>query len=231
MRIDIVSVFPEYLEPLNLSLVGKAIERTQIELYVHDLRDFTSDVHRTVDDAPFGGGPGMVMKAEPWAQCIDSLIDAGEGNPELIIPTPSGNVFKQSDAQDLSQAEWLIIACARYEGIDSRVADYYRERIKVRELSIGDYVLAGGEAAALVMVEATARLIPGVLGNPTSAVDDSFSDSNQGLLEGPVYTRPENWRGEEVPSVLLSGNHSEIRKWREAKSKERTQEKRPELLN
>ena len=236
MRIDIVSVFPEYLEPLKLSLVGKAIERGQIDLNVHELRAFTSDKHQTVDDSPFGGGPGMVMMPEPWALCLESILESAEPTgsatkPTLIIPAPSGRQFTQAQAADLSDREWLIFACGRYEGIDSRVAEYFADKCEVRELSIGDYVLAGGEVAALVMVEAIARLVPGVLGNPESHSDDSFSDSNNGLLEGPIYTRPETWRGLSVPPVLLSGNHAAVAQWRREQSRERTASIRPDLLD
>lgn len=235
MRIDIVSVFPEYLEPLKLSLVGKAIERGQIDLHVHDLREFTSDKHKTVDDAPFGGGPGMVMLPEPWALCLESILESGadstaSAKPTLVIPAPSGTQFNQPVATDLAEHEWLIFACGRYEGIDSRVAEYFADKCEVRELSIGDYVLAGGEVAALVMVEAIARLIPGVLGNPKSHSDDSFSESNDGLLEGPIYTRPEEWRGLVVPPVLLSGNHAAVAQWRKEQSRERTAANRPDLI-
>ncbi|MFZ1361512.1 MAG: tRNA (guanosine(37)-N1)-methyltransferase TrmD [Candidatus Nanopelagicales bacterium] len=234
MRIDIVSVFPEYLEPLRLSLVGKAIERGQIDLHVHDLRDFTSDKHRTVDDAPFGGGPGMVMLPEPWALCLESILESGKADgrskPTLVIPVPSGRQFTQRQAEDLASLDWMIFACGRYEGIDSRVADYFAERCEVRELSIGDYVLAGGEAAVLVMVEAAARLVPGVLGNPESHNDDSFSESNEGFLEGPIYTRPEQWRGLAVPPILLSGDHAAVANWRKEQSRERTAKYRPDLL-
>lgn len=235
MRIDIVSVFPQYLEPLRLSLVGKAIERGHIDLRIHDLRDFTSDKHRTVDDTPFGGGPGMVMLPEPWALCLESILESGtvEGRsePMLVIPAPSGAQFTQRQAADLSSRNWIIFACGRYEGIDSRVAVYFSSQCEVRELSIGDYVLAGGEAAALVMVEAVARLVPGVLGNPESHSDDSFSEANEGLLEGPIYTRPEQWRGLRVPQVLRSGDHGAVARWRKEQSLGRTAQYRPDLLD
>lgn len=235
MRIDIVSVFPEYLEPLKLSLVGKAVSRGQIDLHVHDLREFTSDKHKTVDDAPFGGGPGMVMLPEPWALCIESILEFGKaeglGMPTLVIPAPNGVQFTQAQAAELATSNWMIYACGRYEGIDSRVAEYFAAHCDVRELSIGDYVLAGGEVAALVMVEAAARLVPGVLGNPESHSDDSFSDANDGLLEGPIYTRPESWRGLNVPPVLLSGNHAAVAEWRREQSRERTKANRPDLLD
>lgn len=220
MRIDIVTIFAEYLMPLRLSLLGKAIERGQLEVGIHDLRDFTHDRHRTVDDAPYGGGPGMVMSPQPWGEALDQVL-----GPEsvLIIPTPSGEVFTQRIAEEFAQASHLVFACGRYEGIDARVAQYYRSQ--VREVSIGDYVLAGGEAAVLVMCEAIGRLLPGVLGNPESARDDSHSRADE-LLEGPMYTRPPVWRGLEVPEILLSGDHGRIAAWREEQAKERTEQMR-----
>ena len=232
MRIDVISIFPQYLEPLRLSLVGKAIERGQVDLRVHDLREFTHDRHRTVDDTPFGGGPGMVMKAQPWGEAIDSILgtDPEAANATLVVPTPSGVPFVQSTAAEFAQTQWLIIACGRYEGIDSRVFDYYRESVKVVEVSIGDYVLAGGEAAALVIAEETIRLVPGVLGNVVSAVDDSFAPGRMGgALEGPVFTKPASWRGLTVPDVLLSGDHGAIAKWRVEESVRRPSTHRPDL--
>ena len=232
MRIDVISIFPDYLAPLRLSLVGRAIERGQVDLAVHDLRDFTHDRHRTVDDTPFGGGPGMVMKPEPWGEAIDAIVAAGPVGirPVLVVPTPSGDRFTQRVAADLADAPWLIIACGRYEGIDARVFDYYRRLLDVQELSIGDYVLAGGEAAALVMAEAVIRLLPGVLGNSESAPDDSFAPDREGAaLEGPVYTKPATWRDVDVPEVLLSGDHGAIAKWRAEASVERTAQRRPDL--
>lgn len=227
MKIDVVSIFPQYLAPLELSLVGKAIENKLIELNVHDLRDSTTDIHRTVDDTPYGGGPGMVMLAEPWGHSLDALISA---ESTLIIPTPSGEVFNQAMAEDLATRSHLIFGCGRYEGIDARVAQHYATKVEVKEVSIGDYVLAGGEVAALVMIEAIARLIPGVLGNAESVLDDSFAASDHGrLLEGPVFTKPSTWRGLPVPEVLLSGNHAEIAKWRLAQAQQRTQQRRPDL--
>jgi tRNA (guanine37-N1)-methyltransferase len=227
MRIDIVTIFPEYLAPLRQSLLGKAIERGDVELRVHDLRGWTDDVHRTVDDAPYGGGPGMVMLPEPWGRALDELAPAGEAQPRLLIPSPTGLPFTQAMARDLADEPWLMLACGRYEGIDARVAEYAARRMPVDEISIGDYVLAGGEAAVLVIVEAVTRLLPGVLGNAESAADDSFSD---GLLEGPAYTRPAHWRGLPVPDVLLSGNHGEIARWRAERSRLRTEQRRPDLL-
>lgn len=232
MRVDVVSIFPEYLAPLRLSLVGRAIADGLIDLAVHDLRDAAHDRHRTVDDAPYGGGPGMVMKPEPWGECLDKILGEEElAGTVLIVPTPAGVPFRQSVAEELATQRRLIFACGRYEGIDERVAEHYRGRLRVLELSIGDYVLAGGEAAALVMVEAVARLIPGVLGNTDSAAHDTFSDSHQGLLEAPMYTRPGVWRGLAVPAVLQSGNHAAVAKWRRERSRERTARNRPDLLD
>ena len=233
MRIDIVSIFPAYLEPLRLSLVGKAAEVGILDLRVHDLRDWTHDRHRTVDDTPYGGGPGMVMSPTPWGEALDAIADSGEGRPLLVIPTPSGRPFAQTVAQEWSDEAWLVIACGRYEGIDARVAEHYSGSQRwagVAETSIGDYVLAGGEAAALVMVEAVARLLPGVLGNEDSARDDSFAGGQMAsLLEGPVFTKPPVWRDLAVPEVLLSGNHGLIERWRADQARLRTAERRPDL--
>lgn len=228
MRLDVVSIFPDYLAPLQLSLVGRAIEDGLLELAVHDLRDFTHDRHRTVDDAPYGGGPGMVMKPEPWGECLDVLLEAGPAT--LVVPTPSGEPFRQELAAELAQRPRLVFACGRYEGIDGRVAEHFSSRTEVREVSIGDYVLAGGEAAVLVMVEAIARLLPGVLGNADSAVHDSFAAGHAGLLEPPPYTRPAHWRGLAVPDVLLSGDHGAVDRWRAERSLALTRERRPDLL-
>ena len=233
MRIDIVSIFPEYLAALELSLIGKAVGAGTVELAVHDLRDHAVDVHRTVDDTVCGGGPGMVMKPEPWGAALDELIEIGpvDTRPLLLIPTPSGRLFTQAMADELATEKWLIFACGRYEGIDARVTEFYRKSMDVREVSIGDYVLAGGEAAALAMCEAVVRLVPGVLGNASSAPDDSFAAGRDGAaLEGPVFTKPATWRGLAVPPVLLSGHHGEIAKWREESSAQRTGEYRPDLL-
>jgi tRNA (guanine37-N1)-methyltransferase len=227
LRIDVVTIFPDYLAPLRQSLLGKAVERGEVDLRVHDLRGWTDDVHRTVDDSPYGGGPGMVMLPEPWGRALDDLAPAGIAQPRLLIPSPTGRPFTQALARELADEPWLMLACGRYEGIDARVAEYAAQRMPVDELSIGDYVLAGGEAAALVIVEAVTRLLPGVLGNAESAADDSFS---HGLLEGPAYTRPARWRGLSVPDVLLSGNHGEIERWRAERSRLRTQQRRPDLL-
>ena len=231
MHFDIVSIFPEYLEPLRLSLVGKAIEDERITLRIWDLRTFTHDRHRTVDDTPYGGGPGMVMKPEPWGEALDAILASPpfEGaTPTFVVPTPGGQRFTQAVAQEMSEGDWFIFACGRYEGIDSRVTDYAKTVMPVMELTIGDYVLAGGEAAVLVIVEAVARLLPGVLGNAESAADDSFAHADD-LVEGPVYTKPPEWRGFEVPEILLSGHHGNIAKWRREAAELRTSENRPDL--
>ncbi|GAB3298719.1 tRNA (guanosine(37)-N1)-methyltransferase TrmD [Epidermidibacterium keratini] len=224
MRIDVLTVFPGYLAPLHESLVGKAIARGDIELGVHDLRSWTHDVHHSVDDAPYGGGPGMVMRPNVWGDALDDVLGT---DSTLIVPTPAGRLFDQPAAAELAQRSHLVFACGRYEGIDQRVIDDAARRVEVRELSIGDYVLAGGEVAVLVMVEALARLRPGVLGNADSARLDSHSD---GLLEGPSYTRPEVWRELAVPEVLRSGNHAAIQRWRRDESLRRTAQRRPDLL-
>ncbi|GAA1093377.1 tRNA (guanosine(37)-N1)-methyltransferase TrmD [Kitasatospora arboriphila] len=234
MRIDVVTIFPEYLEPLNVSLVGKARARGQLDVHLHDLRSWTTDVHRTVDDTPYGGGPGMVMKPEPWGAALDAVLAQGpEGEvPTLVVPTPSGRPFTQELAQDLAGRSWLAFAPARYEGIDRRVIEEAATRMPVVEASIGDYVLAGGEVAVLVMVEAVARLLPGVLGNAESHRDDSFAPGAMAdLLEGPVYTKPAEWRGREVPEVLLSGHHGKIARWRREQAFARTLANRPDLVD
>jgi tRNA (guanine37-N1)-methyltransferase len=225
MRIDAISIFPEFFDVLDISLLGKAKAQDLLEVKIYDLRDFTDDKHRTVDDTPFGGGAGMLMKPEPWGLALDSVM-----TPETIVvfPSPAGELFKQATAQELSEAKHLVFACGRYEGIDQRVVDYAASKAKVRLVSLGDYVLNGGEVAAVAMIEAIARLIPGVIGNADSLAEESHSE---GLLEYPSYTKPASWRGLEVPEVLLSGNHAEIAKWRKAKALERTQQVRPELLD
>ena len=277
MRIDVITIFPDYLEPLRHALLGKAIEEGRLAVGVHNLRDWASDNHKSVDDSPFGGGPGMVMKPSVWGPALDDvasgtaadpsrdlatalphlrkprhddLAAAGEGSdtaaegaapespaaerdekddrPLLIVPTPAGRPFTQADAVEWSREDHLVFACGRYEGIDQRVVDDAQRTYRVREVSIGDYVLIGGEVAALVMAEAVVRLIPGVLGNRRSHEEDSFSD---GLLEGPCYTKPRTWRGLDVPEVLTSGDHARIDKWRRAESLRRTAERRPELLD
>jgi tRNA (guanine37-N1)-methyltransferase len=232
VRIDVVSIFPDYLAPLRLSLVGKAVETGLVDLHVHDLREHTHDRHRTVDDTPYGGGPGMVMKPEPWGEALDAVLGQDAGTlPRLVIPTPSGRRFTQDVAHEYADDPWLVFACGRYEGIDARVAEHFADRARVDEVSVGDYVLAGGEAAVLVMVEAAVRLLPGVLGNPVSVVDDSFAPGDMAaLLEGPVYTKPPEWRGHEVPPVLLSGDHGRIATWRREQAQARTAQRRPDLL-
>ncbi len=221
-----MTIFPEYLAPVREALLGRAIERSLITFVVHDLREWTHDVHRAVDDAPYGGGPGMVMRPQVWGEALDEVL-GGEPPPRLVVPSPVGRCFTQQVAAELATEPRLVFACGRYEGIDQRVLDDAAQRVVVDEISIGDYVLVGGEVAVLVMVEAIARLLPGVLGNPASARQDSFSD---GLLEGPCYTRPEVWRGRTVPAVLRSGNHAAIARWRRDRALERTAARRPDLL-
>ena len=260
LRIDIVTIFPEYFGgsgpagsgvspggrvsprvstvggPLGVSLIGKAAARGDISFTVHDLRRWATDVHHTVDDVPFGGGPGMVMKPDVWGDALEEIL-AGGPRATLVVPTPSGVPFTQDLAARYAGGPRLVFACGRYEGIDGRVVEEMRTRMPVDEVSIGDYVLAGGEAAALVMVEAIGRLLPGVLGNACSAGDDSFGGgpaggdpAMRGLLEGPVYTRPRSWHGREVPDVLLSGNHAAIARWRRDMALRRTAAHRPDLI-
>ncbi|MDN5807522.1 MAG: tRNA (guanosine(37)-N1)-methyltransferase TrmD [Brevibacterium sp.] len=235
MKIDVISIFPEYLSGLKLSLIGKAVDQGLLDLNVHDLRDFTFDRHNTVDDSPYGGGAGMVMKAEPWALALEHVLggNSAGGGPEgaqkpiLIVPSPAGPVFNQHIAEDLSGAEHLVFACGRYEGIDQRVIDWSADHFDLRPMSIGDYVLNGGEVASMVMIEAVSRLIPGVIGNPESLTEESHED---GLLEYPIYTKPASWRDRDVPEILLSGNHGAIARWRRDRRLERTAEVRPDLL-
>ena len=269
MRLDVVTIFPEYLEPLRHALLGKAIERNILSVGVHNLRDWAPGVHQAVDDSPYGGGPGMVMKPQVWGPALDDIAAAGmdglggqsldsavphldnvrhdqklglaeessyagavgavdeSDKPLLIVPTPAGEPFTQQMAQEFSHENHIVFACGRYEGIDQRVVDDAASRYRVREVSIGDYVLIGGEVAVLVIAEAVVRLIPGVLGNRKSHEEDSFSD---GLLEGPSYTKPRVWRGLEVPAVLLSGNHALVDRWRRDQALKRTAERRPDLL-
>ena len=225
MKIDVISIFPEYLAPLNLSLLGKAQSSGIVDIKVHNLRDFTNDNHNTVDDTPYGGGAGMVMLPEVWAQAIDSIIEDGA---EIIILTPAGKRFSQKIATSFSSASQLIFACGRYEGIDDRIRQYYSQPefqaryITVHEASIGDYVLGGGEVAAMVMIEAITRLIPGVLGNPESLAEESHN--SEGYLEYPNFTKPQEWRGISVPEILLSGNHAEIAKWRTEQAQKRAKD-------
>jgi tRNA (guanine37-N1)-methyltransferase len=230
MRIDVVTIFPGYLAALREALLGKAISAGRITVGVHDLRAWTHDVHKAVDDAPYGGGPGMVMRPSVWGEALDEVCaHHGAGPPpRLVVPTPAGRPFTQLVAREYAAQPWLVFACGRYEGIDQRVIDDAARRMTVDEVSIGDYVLVGGEVAVLVMVEAVARLLPGVLGNPDSAAQDSFSD---GLLEGPAYTRPERWRDLPVPEVLRGGDHAAIARWRRDQSLARTVSRRPELLD
>jgi tRNA (guanine37-N1)-methyltransferase len=224
MRIDAISIFPDFFSVLDLSLLGKARESGLIEFTAHDLRNYTHDRHRTVDDTPYGGGAGMVMKPEPWGEAFDELL---VDNPTVIFTTPAGKLFDQKIAEDISSRQHLVFACGRYEGIDQRVVEYASSKAQVMELSIGDYVLNGGEVAAVAMIEAICRLVPGVIGNAESLADESHSD---GLLEYPSYTKPQSWRGLEVPEVLLSGHHAEIDAWRKQQSLERTRKNRPDLL-
>ena len=253
MRYDVVTIFPEYLEPLKLSLLGKAREKGLVDLHLHDLREYTFDRHRTVDDTPYGGGAGMVMKPEPWGLALDEVLaasplqtateDSAEGadpegtgpaadtpadtRPLLIVPSPAGAVFDQAMAYELAEEKHIVFAPARYEGIDERVLDWAQEGFRVMPVSLGDYVLYGGEVAVMAMIEAITRLIPGAMGNPASLEEESHTG---GLLEYPVYTKPAVWRDREVPEVLLSGNHGAIARWRRDRQIERTLERRPDLL-
>jgi tRNA (guanine37-N1)-methyltransferase len=224
MRIDVVTIFPDYLTPLRQSLPGKAIDAGIVQLAVYDLRRWAHDVHKSVDDSPYGGGPGMVMKAPVWGEALDEICS---DETLLIVPTPAGRLFGQADARRWSTEKHLVFGCGRYEGIDQRVVDDAASRMRVEEVSIGDYVLPGGESAALVMIEAVVRLLPNVLGNPESHQDDSHSS---GVLEGPSYTRPPSWRGLDVPEVLLSGDHAKIAAWRLEQGLQRTRDRRPDLL-
>lgn len=240
MRFDVVTIFPEYLAVLDVSLLGRARREGLVDVHVHDLRDFTVDRHRTVDDTPYGGGAGMVMKPEPWALALEHVAAQGPAapapadpasaepgdRPVLLVPTPSGERFTQRLARELAGREHVAIACGRYEGIDERVFGWAEELFEVRLVSLGDYVLNGGEVAALAMIEAVGRLVPGVVGNPASLVEESHED---GLLEYPVYTKPADWRGRAVPPVLLSGDHGKVAAWRRAQQEERTRERRPDL--
>lgn len=254
MRVDVVSIFPGYFAALDQSLIGRAIADGLLDLRVHDLRDWTHDRHRTVDDTPYGGGAGMVMRPEPWGEALDALLASyrgGDGparsgvdpltaqdpraddpawHPVLVVPTPAGARFTQAMAGELASAPSLAFACGRYEGIDHRVVEWAAQRFDLREVSLGDYVLNGGEVAALAMIEAVARLIPGVIGNPESLVTESHSPASGGLLEAPVYTKPAAWRGLRVPEILLSGNHALIAAWRQAQSEALTRRRRPDLL-
>ena len=229
MRIDAISIFPDFFQALDLSLLGKARDKSLLEFHAHDLRNYTHDKHRTVDDTPYGGGAGMLMKPEPWGEALDDLLGA-EGfhdDTVIIFTSPAGEVFKQATARELAGTKRIIFACGRYEGIDQRVVNYAKTRANVRLISIGDYVLNGGEVAAIVMIEAIARLIPGVIGNADSLLEESHED---GLLEYPSFTKPASWRGLDVPEVLTSGNHAAIATWRHEQQIERTKAVRPDLL-
>jgi len=248
VRIDVISIFPDYFAPLQLSLIGKAQDKGLLDLRVHDLRVWATDVHRTVDDTPYGGGAGMVMLPEIWGRALDSITnndaeipitsfcaeqsgvaESRKPNPLIVFTTPAGNVFTQTIAAEWADEPWLIFCCGRYEGIDARVPEYYRNAgYRVAEVSIGDYVLNGGEVAALVMIEAITRLAPGVIGNPASLSEESHNDD--GLLEYPSYTKPPVWRGLAIPEVLLSGHHQKIAEWRRQASLTRTEQYRPDLL-
>jgi len=234
MRVDVVTIFPAYLAPLELSLIGRAREQGLLDVAVHDLRDFTHDRHRTVDDTPYGGGAGMVMRPEPWGEALDAVEAAGRdaladpsATPHLLVPSPSGRQFTQAMAHELAGERWLAFACGRYEGIDERVLEHAAARWRVTPVSLGDYVLNGGEVAVLAVVEAVARLLPGVVGNAESLVEESHEG---GLLEYPVYTKPASWRGLDVPEVLLSGHHGRVARWRRVERLRRTAARRPDLL-
>jgi tRNA (guanine37-N1)-methyltransferase len=231
MRIDIVTIFPEFFSVLDVSLLGKARRNGIIDLGVHDLRDYAYDRHRSVDDTPYGGGAGMVMRPEPWGDALDAVLYAGEGrgltDPVVVFPSPAGEVLTQRLAAELAEERHLVFGCGRYEGIDERVVDYASSLGRVRLVSMGDYVLNGGEVAAMAMIEAIGRLVPGVVGNPESLVEESHSD---GLLEYPSYTKPARWRGRDVPPVLLSGNHAAIAAWRHEQQLARTKRVRPDLM-
>ncbi|MCK6065619.1 MULTISPECIES: tRNA (guanosine(37)-N1)-methyltransferase TrmD [Microbacterium] len=227
MRIDVVSIFPSFFDALEVSLLGKARAAGVLDIRVHDLRDWTHDRHRTVDDTPYGGGAGMVMKPEPWGEALDDIVRDTRERPVFVFPSPAGEVFRQSTARELAHAPHLVFGCGRYEGIDERVFAEAATLGEVRLISLGDYVLNGGEVAAMAMIEAIGRLIPGVVGNPQSLVEESHED---GLLEYPSYTKPAVWRGREVPPILLSGNHGAIAAWRREQQMKRTRLRRPDLL-
>ena len=229
MRIDIVSIFPEFFGVLDISLLGRARQQGLLDVHVHDLRSFTRDRHRTVDDTPYGGGAGMVMRPEPWGEALDHVLgdDADATTTTLVVPSPAGTPFTQATARELAAVPHLVFACGRYEGIDQRVVDHAATRVDVREISLGDYVLNGSEVAVTAVVEAVARLLPGVIGNPESLTEESHEG---GLLEYPSYTKPATWRGLEVPPVLLSGDHGAVARWRHEQQLERTRRVRPDLL-
>lgn len=226
MRLDIVTIFPDYFAPLDVSLLGKARAQGLLDVRIHDLRHWTDDAHRTVDDTPYGGGPGMLMRPEPWGRALDDIVPSDADPPRLLLLNPAGRLMSQRDVERWADEPWLVVGCGRYEGIDARVVTDARRRMPVEEVSIGNYVLAGGEAAALVVIEAVARLQPGFMGNAESVADESFA---AGLLEAPAYTRPRSWRGIEVPEVLLSGDHAAIAAWRREQARARTRASRPDL--
>jgi tRNA (guanine37-N1)-methyltransferase len=246
VRIDILTIFPEFFSVLDVSLLGRARQSGLIEVLVHNLRDHTHDRHNTVDDTPYGGGAGMVMKPEPWGEALDEILaetaetaetietaetveaaETEDAGPLLIFPSPAGDLFTQKMARELAAEPHLVFGCGRYEGIDQRVFDHFASRGRVRLVSLGDYVLNGGEVAVMAMIEAVGRLIPGMVGNPESLVEESHED---GLLEYPSYTKPSSWRGLDVPPVLLSGNHGAVASWRREQQLERTRRVRPDLL-
>jgi tRNA (guanine37-N1)-methyltransferase len=232
VRIDVVSIFPDYLRPLELSLLGRARTEGLITLETHDLRLWATDRHRTVDDTPYGGGAGMVMRPEPWGAAIDDVLALAPEPGRLVVPGPAGALFSQAVAERLVREPRLVFVCGRYEGIDQRVVDHYAERLAVDEISIGDYVVNGGEVAAMVIIEAVARLLPGFMGNPASLDEESHGSAGdaRGLLEYPVYTKPPTWRGHHVPDVLLSGHHARIAAWRRQQALQRTAARRPDLV-
>ncbi|WP_054682518.1 tRNA (guanosine(37)-N1)-methyltransferase TrmD [Microbacterium sp. No. 7] len=227
MRIDVVTIFPAFFDVLEVSLLGKARGKGLLDVRVHDLRDHATDRHRTVDDTPYGGGAGMVMKPEPWGLALDGIVADATAPPVFVFPSPAGERFTQATARELSQRSHLVFGCGRYEGIDERVFSYAATLGEVRLLSLGDYVLNGGEVASMAMIEAIGRLVPGVVGNPDSLVEESHED---GLLEYPSYTKPATWRGHDVPEVLLSGHHGRVAAWRHEQQVQRTRERRPDLL-
>jgi tRNA (guanine37-N1)-methyltransferase len=230
VRVDVVTIFPDYLAPLRLSLVGRARDAGVLDLHVHDLRDWATDRHHSVDDTPYGGGAGMVMRPDVWGAALDAVVPPDTAPPpRLLLPTPSGRRFDQRVAEELAREPWVVFACGRYEGIDARLVDEAATRMPVDEISLGDYVLTGGEVAVLVVLEAVTRLLPGVVGNPESLVEESHG--RDGLLEYPVYTKPPSWRGRDVPQVLLSGHHANIARWRRDQALRRTARHRPDLLD
>lgn len=231
MRLDYISIFPGYFDVLDISLLGRAAHSGLVEVHAHDLRNWTHDRHRTVDDTPCGGGAGMVMKPDPWGEALDEVIGTEpDERVHVVLPTPSGVPFRQTHAEELSGVDRIVFCCGRYEGIDHRVVEYARTMWTVHELSLGDYVLNGGEVAALAMTEAIVRLVPGFMGNPESLAEESYSSGQDGLLEYPVYTRPVSWRGFDVPEVLMSGHHGRIAQWRREESLRLTRQRRPDLL-